>query len=40
MNFPRLAVAGFLACAITSLFAQAPVTSVQERLGYPQVRAC
>jgi len=35
MNFPRVAVAGFLACALASSFAQAPVKSVQERLGYP-----
>jgi len=35
MNFPRLAIAGFLACAVASSFAQAPIKSVQERLGYP-----
>jgi chitin disaccharide deacetylase len=35
MKFRRLAVAGFLACALASAFPQAPVKSVQERLGYP-----
>ena len=34
MKFRRLAVAGFLACALASAFPQAPVKSVQERLGY------
>jgi predicted glycoside hydrolase/deacetylase ChbG (UPF0249 family) len=35
MNFPRLAIAGFLACAVASSFAQSPGKSVPERLGYP-----
>ena len=35
MNFPRLAVAGFLACAVAASFAQSSAKSVQERVGYP-----